>query len=519
MSWVPAQSAGVAGTCGGRAGSPRKRLARLALLGVTSVLAASCGARVGPYVGSVGAASLAPGSSGRSSASGATTATSGIASPASVPGAAGSASSGTTDAPTVSASSTGGTAPTLAGLNPSNFPFQPAQQAALCPGAQGNTASDTGVTPTTVTLGNVSGITGVLADNFQQAPEAVQALFSAINAAGGICGRKLQLLVEDDGQSASTNAADIADEIPKVLAFVGSVSDADNGGVQEMVDAKIPDIGPAINPSRGVAPVNFSTNGSTVYDLNGHPYIYNTLANGLKAAGNFPSRIAVLAYSIPISADAAQEFDRMFVSAGSTSCFTDYSISPATASLDQDVLEMKQKGCNGVFTLLDVTGNAKLLEAMSRQDWHPAFAGTTFDGYTPATISVPGQAAARGFEMNLPFLPLNDPNPIVKLYESQLATYEPGQAPNGFGIEAWASAEMFVYALLKAGRNPTRAGLTAALSAIDSWDTGGATVPMTPRLHRPAGPCTMAVVVKGDGFQRAWPATGFYCAGTLVQVG
>ena len=506
---------------------PVRPFVALAVLGLFS---AACGARVAPYLGSgqavsagtgagaaggsAGAASGAGSGGPTGSVSGSGTSVSGAGASNSAAGAAVGSASGSSGAASVA----GGTS-AVANLTPDNFPYQPAQQTALCPGSAGNTASAPGITASTISIGNVSGVTGVLANNFGQGPQAVQALFSAVNAAGGICGRQLKLLVEDDGQDAGHNAADIADEIPKVFAFVGSTSDADNGGVQEMVNAGTPDFGAAINPNRGVSPVYWSTDGATVYTQNGHPYVYNTLANGLKQAGNFPTKVALLSYSVPISAAAAQEFQNMFASSGASICFTDYSISPASTSLDQDVLEMKSKGCTGVFTALDVTGNAKLLEAMNRQAWKPVFAGTTFDGYTPALIAVAGESNAQGFEMNLPFLPLNDHNPIIDEYESQLSTYEPGQQPSGFGIEAWASAQMFLYALGKAGRNPTRASLDAVLNAIQTWDTGGATVPIVPKARRPSGPCTMAVAIKGNDFDRVWPASGFYCNGQFVQVG
>jgi len=505
---------------------------------VLGLVASACGARVAPYLGagqgvqagSGGtAAGTGSGSGGSSSVSGGSAGAVGTtpgagAGSASVTGtgsggssaSSGSASSGSASGGGSSAASSSGS---VASLTPDNFVYQPAQQAAYCQGTAGNTASAPGITPTTISLGNVSGITGVLANNFGQGSQAVQALFSAVNAAGGICGRQLKLLVEDDGQDAGHNASDIADEIPKVFAFVGSTSDADNGGVQEMANAGTPDFGAAINPNRGVSPVYWSPNGATVFTQNGHPYIYNTLANGLKQAGNFPTKVALLAYSVPISASAAQEFQNMFAQSGASVCFTDYSISPASTSLDQDVLEMKGKGCTGVFTTLDVTGNAKLLQAITRQDWKPTFAGTTFDGYTPALISVAGQSNAQGFEMNLPFLPFNDNNPIVNQYESQLSTYEPGQSPSGFGIEGWASAQMFLYALIKAGRNPTRASLVNVLNAIQTWNTGGATVPITPKLRHPAGPCTMAVAIKGSDFTRVWPTSGFYCNGQFIRVG
>ena len=507
----------------------RRQSRRVLALGLgVALLAAACGARTAPYLGAGatgqgGAATNAGGvaaggsqdaGSGAVQQSGSNPggATNGAAGGRSLPGAAsGPAGAGP-----------GGAAAAVAAqaLTPTNFPFtSPAAQAGACPAAPGNGSSDTGISPTAVSVGNVSGLTGVLANNFEQGSEAVQALFSAINAAGGICGRQLKLQVEDDGQDSTKNSADIADLVPKVFAFVGSTSDADNGGVVEMANAKIPDFGQAINSNRGTAPTYWSAGGSTLYTANGHPEIYDAIVQGLKANGNFPKRIATLAFSVPISADAAKEYQYLFTHEGSTSCFTDYSISPATASLDQDVLQMKNAGCDGVYTTMDVTGNAKLLQAMKRQGFAPHFAGTTFDGYTPAQVSVAGADAAQGFEVSLPFIPFSDNNAIVSTYVSQLKTYEPGKDPSSFGLLAWASAEMFVYALIKAGRNPTRATLIGALQAIDSWNTGGATAANVPRLRQPSGPCTVEAVVKGNDYVRKWPPSAYFCTGQLVPVG
>jgi hypothetical protein len=78
---------------------------------------------------------------------------------------------------------------------------------------------------------------------------------------------------------------------------------------------------------------------------------------------------------------------------------------------------------------------------------------------------------------------------------------------------------MFIYALLKAGRNPTRASLTAAFEALENYDSGGIMSPIAPRRRLPTGPCLVQVVVKGDEFVRKWPATGMECAAELLPVG
>lgn len=486
-------------------------------------LLGACGARVPPYFptaqvgpgnGSGGPGSGGSGTGAQAAGTPTTLASLGIGSSGS--GSGGGSGSG----PAVQSGSgaAGGATPAAAAaLTPDTFNLDPQAEAAYCPAGSGNKASDTGVTPTSITIGNVSGLTGLLSNNFNQGPEAVQALFAAVNNAGGICGRKLNLAVEDDGQDASHNAADVSDLIPKSLAFVGSTSDADNGGVPAMQQAGIPDIGQAINVERGANPGYFTAGTFGAQQKGGQDYIYDTLAAGLKANGKLPTKMAFLAFNIPISALAARQFVKVFQQAGSQDCYEDENVSPASPNLTSDVLTMEQRGCDGVFTTMDVTGNDKLLQAMYNQGYHPTYAGTTLDGYTPAQISTAGQQQAQGFQVFLNFSPFNESQPAVNLYLQELHTYEPGKQASAFGIEAWASAQMFLYALIKAGPNPTRAAIKSILNGLATWDTRGAMAPVHESARQP-GNCLVDMQVKGSDFVRAWPSSGFFCSNNLVAV-
>jgi ABC-type branched-subunit amino acid transport system substrate-binding protein len=404
-------------------------------------------------------------------------------------------------------------APTSAGFN-----FAPSAEAAACAGNAGNTASSVGVTPSQITFGNVSGLTGPLTGSFPQGSQGVEALFGAINAAGGICGRTLSLDVEDDQQNASVNASDVADLIPKVMAFVGSTSDADNGGVPAMTQANVPDVGFAINCDRSEEPVYWSpAGGSCDQPTPGGPYyISDGIYQLAKASGYLPTKMAFLSYSIAISAQAAEQFEHVYQAEGGTVCYTDFAVSPASASLESDVESMQQAGCNGVLDTMDVTGNAKMLQAMQQQAYVPPYVAATFDAYTPDMITVAGQSAAQGMTVGLPFIPLNEPQTMDQLYQQQLATYEPGDTPSGFGFLAWQAAQMLVYALIQSGHNPTRASVVKVFDSLVNWNGGGALGGYTPST-RGVYDCDVDVTIKGNGFVRKAPASGLYCGGKSVQ--
>jgi ABC-type branched-subunit amino acid transport system substrate-binding protein len=414
---------------------------------------------------------------------------------------------------------TGGAAVTPESLTPATFSYDPQTQASYCTGTAGNKASGPGVTPTSITLGNVSGLTGPVAGTFDPGPQAVQAAFSAVNRFGGVCGRKLILKVEDDGQTASAHTSSIQFLLPKVLAFVGSVSSGDNGGVTDMEKAGAPDIGRAANANRSNSQNYWSVDGGSTVIKNGRSFLPPTIPKLLKGAGALPKSMAYLAYDIPISAKVAENYEVMMKRAGVTTCYKNVSVPPAPgATMGAIVNSMKNNHCGGVYTVMDQVGNADMLRDMQSQHWRPGAILSTQGAFTTDQVQLAGQDAAQGLRIPIPTLPLGADHPVMQQFEQQLATYQPGRFTNEFGVESWGDAQMFIYALLKAGRNPTRAGLTKALNDIDVWNGGGMFGNYTPRTHG-TSPCYLLTVVKGPDFVLEYPKSGFVCDKHLFDVG
>jgi ABC-type branched-subunit amino acid transport system substrate-binding protein len=517
----------------------RRNVALLAAVGLCST---ACGARVAPYLGATTAGASGSSAGGPSTGgaggpvSSATTAAASTSATTANPGggspggtgatvASGGATAKTGSQPGAGGSGGGGSgsvgqAPvTVSTLSPANFSYNPQIQASYCTGTGGNSASGPGVSPATITVGNVSGITGAVSDSFKPGYQAVQAVFNSINRFGGICGRQLKLSVEDDQQSSSSNNADVESLIPKVLAFVGSLSDADNGGVPAMTAAGVPDMGPAINVNRSNASVYWSATGGSVTVRNGHAYLNNVWLKGLQQNHELPSSMAVLSYNIPISAQAGQEYATVLQQLGVKLCYTNYSIPPAPGTVMGSVVaSMQQNNCGGVFTTMDVVGNADMLQDMAADGYKPSLVSTTYEGYTPDQISLAGSQNAQGLDIGLSSVPLGANVPGVQVYSQEMSIYQPGQPLTEFGLESWADAELFVYALLKAGRNPTRSSLTNAIAAVTNWTSDGAFGAYTPSA-RTGPPCVTNVQWRGNNWAETWPSSGLYCNGSLVDVG
>jgi ABC-type branched-subunit amino acid transport system substrate-binding protein len=503
----------------------RHRLATAAGVAGLALATAACGARVDPYLGNTaqvsqgGGGPVAPGITTPENTAGG----GGPVTPVGPTGGGGANNAGNGGHTGTSSNSDGGgdsnAAVTVESLTPENFSYDPRIQASYCTGTTGNKASAPGVTPTSITLGNVSGLTGPVAGTFDPGPQAVQAAFSAVNRYGGICGRKLLLKVEDDGQTSSAHTSSIQFLLPKVLAFVGSVSDGDNGGVTDMEKAGAPDIGRAANANRSNSTNYWSVDGGSTVIRHGRSFLPSTIAKLLKNEGVLPKSMAYLAYDIPISAKVAETYEVMMKRAGVQTCYKNVSIPPAPgATMGSVVNSMKANHCGGVYTVMDQVGNADMLRDMQSQHWRPGAILSTQGAYTTDQISLAGESAAQGLRIPIPTLPLGDPAPVMKEFENQLATYQPGRPTNEFGTESWGDAQLFIYALLKAGRNPTRAGLTHALEAIDNWNGGGMFGDYTPRTHGTAL-CYLDTVVRGSSFVRAYPKTGFVCDKRLYDVG
>src|SRR5205085_12173151 len=123
-----------------------------------------------------------------------------------------------------------------------------------------NTASDVGITATTITIGNITAENGVLGDAFAPAVRGIRAWVAATNARGGIRGRKIILKTCDDREDRSRDlqCAQQLVERDKVFALLATNTRALGGAAQYLADHEVPVLGMPITNSFYRYPTFFS---------------------------------------------------------------------------------------------------------------------------------------------------------------------------------------------------------------------------------------------------------------------
>lgn len=112
-------------------------------------------------------------------------------------------------------------------------------------GGGGGDGSAPGVTEDTIKLGTTQPLTGPAAPGYSKISKAMTAWFEHVNAEGGIHGRDVELVVEDDGYNPTNTAAKTRSLVlkEKVFALVGALGTPTHSSVLDFVrQNKIPDL-------------------------------------------------------------------------------------------------------------------------------------------------------------------------------------------------------------------------------------------------------------------------------------
>jgi ABC-type branched-subunit amino acid transport system substrate-binding protein len=378
--------------------------------------------------------------------------------------------------------------------------------AAAAPGScRPGSASSTGVTPTEVKVGNVSQITGLVPGFGQTGVNGVRAYFNMVNAAGGVCGRKLTLVTADDRFQSATNRAETEKLAGQVVAFVGSTTVVDDGGAP-VIDAKgVADISLTTTAPRTAAKNNFSPN-----PIDPTPGAGNGSAGILRHfKATFGVESAAIFYQdVATGVNQSKNYEIDFEKAGIPVVAT-YPVAPTATNFRSQATDIKEKEIDLVITVAEVGAISNLARALQDVDYQPKVPFYGAQTYGQKFLQQAG-TAAEGTKIGLIFAVPETGGPAIGEFATWYQRTAPGGDPDFFAILSWVAADMFVQALTAAGPDPTQAKVLAEMRKVTDYTGDGLVGGINP-AQKQQPRCFHVVEVKGGKWVKSFPAQGFQC--------
>ncbi len=392
---------------------------------------------------------------------------------------------------------------------------------AACTGDNGG-STDTGVTGSTISVGNVSDLSGPVPGLFQGGPYGTQAYFDYINSQGGVCGRKLKLVSSDDALTCNQNEADYQNLVGSVFAFVGSWSLDDSCGAQVMkAHPTVPIVSQSLSTDMQNLPNSYSeqpyeAGGQTGYFLYLKQKYPDAITSVGTIVGNQPAAVASWRY-----------YKNAMQSLGYQVKYED-DVPPAQTNFTADIIRMRSDGIKMVFLIaLNAPDVADVSQEAQQQGWKPeVFVSPVayFGQYISASggaSAVEGQWVPAATAMFLG----EDASvlPEVANFQHWIRTAYPSFPIDQFAAASWANAALFVHALQTVGPKLTRQAVLQALSQIHIWNDYGMMPPTDIGSKAPAT-CYLLLQIHNGTYVKVddppgGPTDEFRCDGSFVRYG
>jgi ABC-type branched-subunit amino acid transport system substrate-binding protein len=379
----------------------------------------------------------------------------------------------------------------------------------------GNT--DIGVTGNSITVSNVSILTGPVPGLFAGALNGTDAYFQYQNSQGGVYGRQLKVLARDDQFDCGQNKSLTESDIPKVFAFVGGFSLFDNCGAQALgAHPDVPDVHNALSVDAAHLSNNFSPQPLRTGAPTG-PFTYFKA----KQPGAI-DKVGSLVGDVQSAKDAWVGIKGTMESLGYKFVY-DQLYSPTQTDFTSDIVRMRSAGVKTlVLVSADVKGIARIAQQAKQQNFHPDLTILGASAYDPQLIPLGTADALEGMHIYLPTAMYlgedRGANKEVDLFLTWLKRTHPSANADLFTAYGWTSARLLVQALQAAGPQAKRATLIAALKNIHQFDANGLLAPADP-AGKGAASCYVIADIKGGKFVRAPDsASGYRCDGNYNLV-
>ncbi|CAI9403718.1 ABC transporter substrate-binding protein [Nocardioides sp. T2.26MG-1] len=369
----------------------------------------------------------------------------------------------------------------------------------------------TGITDKTITIANVSDISGPVPGIFESAQQATRAYAAYFNSTDDICGRKLDVQLLDSRADAGADQQAYTKACDEAFAAVGSMSAFDSGGASAAQSCGLPDIrSTTVTPERRDCSTCFAAQAVD--------------------PGLVPS--AMPRYFLGKYKDATQHAALLYINAGASPVNSaafrsawdkagwkvDYfqGIDVSEFNYSPYVQQMKDKGIKLVVYVGPYQNTVKLLDAMKQQGFDPDVFLQDSTIYDQRFVDEAGANGDGVFAYSTTGMFDDFSIKEMQLYRSWLDQVKPGAVPNFYGLYAWSAARLFVEQSVALGGKLTRASLVDAMKSVKNWTGNGLHSPQQVGSKTTAN-CQSVLQLDGGKWRRV--SSGNYMCAPLIDSG
>jgi len=339
--------------------------------------------------------------------------------------------------------------------------------------------AETGVTDNAVIVGQSAVFSGPVADTGNHYRSGIELYFDKVNKAGGVNGRKLQLVALDDAYDPKRTAENTRTLIEqnKVFALIGYTATANLIAAMPIAEAaKVPMFAPLV--------------GTTSFRQKHNHYLFHVRASYQNELSRIVQQLAVIgsdkvAVVYQDSAFGKSNLDTLLplLQAQKLTVATTLPMAISATSATDIATQITQANAGAVIMIMA----GKMSEVLIR-DLKAAGIGSTIYTISVGVVDAKGAAARLNGALRGVVTASIVPSPkleryaIVKEYRQAIAASDT-KIDNYTVLEGFIAAKVFTEGLRRAGRAPTREGFISAIEGLGKYDLGEFRVEYGPANH------------------------------------
>lgn len=331
----------------------------------------------------------------------------------------------------------------------------------------------------TIKLGTTGPLSGSLSLLGQGVRDGIETYIDFVNDQGGVNGRKIELIFEDDGYDPMRAVASAKKLIEQdgVIGLISPVGTPSNAAmVPYMQERKVPLF----------APYAFSHTLTTPNKR----YVFTTLPEVRIQAAVLAdyltltlkhTKIAVIYQNDDFGQDAVIGFEDRLKK--SNVPVTKLPFDRGSTNFSGVVAQARQSGAEDVVFFGIPRDAALIMKEANKMGWKPQFSGHNALG-DPQTFTLAGASLVEGAIAVAVMEPLESAKPEVAQFLARQKKYMPKTTPTTYSMHGYNAAQIFVDAIRRIEGTPTSEKIVAELEKVKGMNTGlMAPVTFTPDQH------------------------------------